>query len=106
MPLISVQIADGDQYVPVPYGFRVRSMTVSPNAAPGAAGSVTLTDGTNSVNVADVADGAAGDVATGTADTTNGSTDFGADTPMVLTASSTNSVSFGVTLDLDEFLVV
>ena len=105
--IVSLILGHGDNYVPVPISCRVRGMQVSPNAVPGAAGSVTLAHGANPVNVASSAGGAAGDIDDGAVNATYGSTTFvTGTTPIKITCASTNSVTFGCTLDLDEFLVV
>ena len=105
--IISLNLADGVNYVPLPVSAKVRSVYVSPQADPGAAGSVTVAHWTDDVNVADVAGGSAGDIAVGSADATNGNLTFVAGTDVVkITCSSTNGVAFGCSLDLDEYLVL
>lgn len=103
---LSLHLANGVNYLQLPIGVKVRSMTAVADATPGATASVTLAQGANSVNVATFDGVAVGVAVTGTPDATYGKVTYAAGTALKITTSSTNSVTFKVVLDLDEFLVV
>ena len=97
-------LTSGTTFLTVPKDCQVLEMIVSPQAAPGAAGSVTLSHGANAVNVASVIGVTAGDPVVGTANATYGKSTFvkGTDSIKIVVAS-TNLVAMAVTLVLDPF---
>lgn len=105
--IIALNILHGTTYIPLPASVKVRSMTIVAQATPGVAGSVTLSKGATAVNVASAAGATAGVPAAGVPDAANGALTFvGGTDPIKLVATSTNSVAFGVVLDVDEFLIL
>lgn len=105
MYFTNLQLADGDNFIPVEEAVQVEKLSVIANADAGASASVTLTDGTNTVSVATCDGDTAGTITEGVADTTNGNITIPAGGLIKITCASTNGVSFGCTLALDEYLI-
>jgi hypothetical protein len=105
MYFTQLQLANGDNYIPVEEAVQVEKLSVIANADAGATASVTLTDGTNTVNVATCDGDTAGTITEGVADATNGKITIPAGGLIKITCASTNGVGFGCTLALDEYLI-
>lgn len=102
---ISVQIANGVNYIPVPIDCKVNGVLGVANADPGADSSITLSQGGNTISVCTLSGESAGTVVAGVKDATYGDTTLEGKSALVATCVSTNSVAMTVTLDMDEYLV-
>ena len=100
---LHVQCLHGDTYVPVLFAsFRLKASLGVANATPGTASTITIINGSTTIQVITLTSIAVGVDVTGVPDATNGLLKC-TDGVLKITCASQNSVSFGVTLDIDEF---
>lgn len=97
-------LLSGDNYFPTMRDVQITSMTVVPIGDCGVAGSVVLSDGTNDINAVAAAAALAGVPLNGVKDVDNGSITIPAGGVLKFVVSSTNSVAFGCTVDVDPYL--
>jgi hypothetical protein len=102
---ISVQLADGVNFIPVPVACKINSMMGVANATPGTTATATIVTGATALGVITLSGATVGIAAVGIANATTGRETVVAGGCIKITCVSTNDVGMGVTLDLDEFLV-
>jgi len=107
MYFVQVQLTDGDNYIPIEEAVQVEQMTVINDTALTGGGTVTLSDGTDTINIATAGTtDAAGTRTDGVPDATNGNKTIPAGGFIKIVCSTTTDASgFGCVLKLDQHLI-
>ena len=102
----TVQVPNGTSYIPVSRDCRLNSIVAVANATPGAAATVTVTKAdATALAIATLSGAAAGAAGAGVMNATTGNSKIAGGDVLKVVCASTNSVSFGLTIDLDPFCI-
>lgn len=111
MSYVTLKLANGDNILAFPVDVKLRSVVVANDAATGtdstaANAKVDVAVGATNYGTVNVNTKAAGTVSTVVQDATHGRKTIPKNTAIKITAATENDVTFGCTIELDEFLVI